>query len=221
MLDNNTISKLHEMRLSVMAQSFDEQIKNGCFAEMSFEERFGMIVDSEWSARKSNRLTRLIQKANYSIPDACIENIEYHPDRKLDKTQIARLSTCAYIEENHNLRILGATGSGKTYIACALGMAASRNFYSVRYVRLPELFAELAIARGDGTYRKVIKQYKCETRFFRATGSQYREPLARGDQSQRRGAESHRSKHKYKEPPELRRRRLFVFNQLNVWKYCL
>ena len=160
MLDNNTISKLHEMRLSVMAQSFDEQIKNGCFSEMSFEERFGMLVDSEWSARKSNRLIRLIQKANYSIPGACIENIEYHPDRKLDKTQIVRLSTCAYVEENHNLRILGATGSGKTYIACALGMAASRNFYSVRYVRLPELFAELAIARGDGTYRKVIKQYK-------------------------------------------------------------
>ncbi len=65
MLDNNTISKLHEMRLSVMAQSFDEQIKNGCFAGMSFEERFGLVVDSEWSARKSNRLTRLIQKANY------------------------------------------------------------------------------------------------------------------------------------------------------------
>ena len=62
---------------------------------------------------------------------------------------------------------------------------------------------------------------KCETRFFRATGSQYREPLAHGDQSRRRGAESHRSKHKYKEPPELRRRQLFVFNQLNVWKYCL
>jgi competence transcription factor ComK len=59
MLDNNTISKLYEMRLSVMAQSFDEQIKNGCFAEMSFEERFGMLVDSEWAARKSNRLTRL------------------------------------------------------------------------------------------------------------------------------------------------------------------
>ncbi|NLV82884.1 MAG: ATP-binding protein, partial [Synergistaceae bacterium] len=81
-------------------------------------------------------------------------------DRKLDKTQIARLSTCAYVEENHNLRILGATGSGKTFIACALGIAANRNFYSVRYIRLPELFTELAIARGDGTYRKVIKQYK-------------------------------------------------------------
>ena len=139
MLDNNTISKLHEMRLSVMAQSFDEQIKNGCFSEMSFEERFGMIVDSEWSARKSNRLTRLIQKANYSIPGACIENIEYHPDRKLDKTQIARLSTCAYIEENHNLRILGATGAGRLIlpvhwewrpaeISIPSGMCVCRNY---------------------------------------------------------------------------------------------
>ncbi len=91
---------------------------------------------------------------------ACIENIEYHPDRKLDKTQIARLATCTYIEENHNLRVLGATGSGKTFIGCALGMAANRNFYSSKYIRLPELFAELAIARGDGSYRKVIKQYK-------------------------------------------------------------
>ena len=160
MLDDNTISKLHEIRLPVMAQSFNEQIKNGCFAELSFEERFEMLVDAEWAVRKSNRLTRLIQKANYSISGACIENIEYHSDRKLDKTQIARLSTCAYVEENHNLRILGATGSGKTFIACAFGMAANRNFYTVRYIRLPELSAELAIARGDGTYRKVIKQYK-------------------------------------------------------------
>ena len=75
---------------------------------------------------------------------------------------------------------------------------------------------------GKPCHSQNIQSYIfCETRFFRATGSQYREPLARGDQSRRRGAESHRSKHKYKEPPELRRRRLFVFNQLNVWKYCL
>ena len=80
MLDDNTISKLHEMRLPVMAQSFNEQIKNGCFAELSFEERFGMLVDAVWAVRKSKRLTRLIQKANYSISGACIENIEYHSD---------------------------------------------------------------------------------------------------------------------------------------------
>jgi DNA replication protein DnaC len=108
--------------------------------------RIQLLVDAEWTARKNNRLHRLIRSADYAINDACIENIEYHPDRKLDRTQIARL--------------LGATGTGKTYLACAFGMTASRNFYTVRYVRLPDLLAELAISRGDGTYRKVIKQYK-------------------------------------------------------------
>ena len=88
------------------------------------------------------------------------EDIEYHTDRKLDAAQIARLATCEYINEHHNILLLGATGCGKTYIACALGMAAVRNFLSVRYVRLPELLTELAIARCNGTYRKVIQQYK-------------------------------------------------------------
>jgi DNA replication protein DnaC len=105
-------------------------------------------------------MTRLIRNAGYAISDACIEDIEYHPDRQLDKAQIARLATCHYIQEYHNVVILGATGSGKTYLACALGMAASRTFYPVSYIRLPDLLAELAIARGDGSYRKVMKQYK-------------------------------------------------------------
>jgi DNA replication protein DnaC len=126
---------------------------------MAFEERFGLLVDAEWSARKSNRLKRLIKNANYSISGACIENIAYHTDRKLDKAMIARLATCSYIHENHNVSIMGATGVGKTYLACALGIAANRNFFTSRYVRLPDLFSDLALARTDGTYRKVIKQY--------------------------------------------------------------
>lgn len=160
MLNDTTVSKLHDMRLSVMASAFKEQIRGSSFEAMSFEDRFGLLVDAEWVARKNNSLIKLIRKADYALNDACIENIEYHPDRRLDKAQIIRLSTCTYILEAHNILILGATGSGKTYMACALGMAASRNFYPVRYVRLPDLLAELAIARGDGTYRKVIKQYK-------------------------------------------------------------
>ena len=96
----------------------------------------------------------------FAEPGACIEDIEYHADRNLDQTQISRLATCNYITEKHNVILLGATGSGKTYLACALGMAAARNFLQVRYVRLPELLTELAIARGNGTYRKVIQQYK-------------------------------------------------------------
>lgn len=86
--------------------------------------------------------------------------MEYLPERKLDKTQILRLASCSYIQESHNVILLGATGAGKTYLACTLGMAASRNFYPVRYIRLPDLLVEIAIARGDGTYREYMKKLK-------------------------------------------------------------
>jgi len=160
MLQNNTISKLREMKLSIMAASFQKQVGDSAIAELSFEDRFSMLVDAEWTSRKNNRLKRLIRKADYTFPGACLEDIEYSEDRKLDKALISRLGTCNYVDEHHNIVILGATGSGKTYLANAFGITASRNFYTVRYIRLPELLAELAIARAEGTYRKVIKQYK-------------------------------------------------------------
>lgn len=160
MLTETTVNKLHEMKLSVMASAFKEQLEDNNFSAMSFEERLGLLVDMEWTARKNNRLQKLIRGATYAMPNACIENIEYHGDRNLDKAQIARLSSCQYIAECHNIIILGATGSGKTYLSNAFGMAASRNFYTVKYVRIPDLLGELAIARGEGTYRKVIAKYK-------------------------------------------------------------
>lgn len=160
MLHNSTISKLHEMKLGAMAASFQKQMEDPATAELSFEDRFGMLVDTEWTSRKNNRLKNLIRKADYTFPSACLEDIEYRADRKLDKALITRLGTCSYVDQCHNIIILGATGSGKTYLANAFGMTASRNFYSVRYVRLPELLAELAFARTEGTYRKVIRQYK-------------------------------------------------------------
>jgi DNA replication protein DnaC len=160
MLNENTVSKLYEMRLSFMAQAFRAQMTDNGFTGMSFEDRFGLLVDTEWAARKSKRLVRLIRNADYAISSACIEDIEYNPDRKLDKAQITRLATCQYIQECHNILILGATGAGKTYLGCAFGIAANRSFYTVKYIRLPELLTELAIARGDGSYRKVMKQYK-------------------------------------------------------------
>ena len=159
MLNENTLTKLHEIRLGVMANHFHQQTLDPAMNAMAFEERFGLLVDAEWSARKSNRLKRLIKNANYAISGACVEDIAYHPDRKLDKTLIARLAGCSYIHENHNVIIMGATGVGKTYLACALGIAANRNFFATRYVRLPDLFSDLAIARANGTYRKAIKQY--------------------------------------------------------------
>lgn len=160
MISPTTINKLHEMRLSAMAESFRAQLDDERYRELSFEERVGIMVDLEWSRRKSNKLLRLIKNAEFRYPQASIEDIEYHADRKLDKSQILRLSVCTYIQEKRNLIIMGASGNGKSYIACAFGIAACRNYYTVRYVRLPDLLDELAVARGEGIYKKVMKQYK-------------------------------------------------------------
>ena len=160
MLNNMTVSKLQDMKLGVMARSFEKQLSNTTVASLSFEERFGLLVDAEYTTRQNNRLKRLIRNADYSISGASLEDIEYHADRALDKALIARLGNCDYIHQKHNVVILGATGSGKTYLACAFGMTANRNFMAVKYVRLPELLGELAMARAEGYYRKLMKAYK-------------------------------------------------------------
>jgi len=161
MVNATTINKLNEMRLTALADAYRTQLQDAAsFAALSFEERFGLMIDIEWSRRKNNRLSRLIRKADLDQSSACIEDIEYHADRKLDAAHIARLANCNYIQEKHNIIIMGASGAGKTYMACAFGMAACRNFYSVKYIRLPELLNELAVARGEGIFKNVIKQYK-------------------------------------------------------------
>jgi len=160
MLEQTTIEKLNQMKLSAMAESFHKQLQDPSFTGLSFDDRFGLIIDNEWSKRKNNHLTRLIRNAAFSETSACIENIEYSADRKLDKTQITNLSTCNYIQEKHNIIILGAAGAGKSYLGCAFGIAACRNFFGVKYIRLPELLADLALARGEGTIKKIIKEYK-------------------------------------------------------------
>ena len=86
-----------------------------------------------------------------------MENIEYIAERHLDREQILRLASCSYIQEARNVIILGATGAGKTFLACSLGVAANRNFYAARYLRLPDLLVEIAVARRDGTYREYMK----------------------------------------------------------------
>jgi DNA replication protein DnaC len=160
MIDHTTVNKLHEMHLHSMAESYSVHLQDQSLAGLTFEERFGLLVDSEWSRRKNNRLARLIQNAGLSESNACTENIEYSDDRKLDKAQIARLATCNYIQEKHNIIILGAAGAGKSYLANAFGIAACRNFYSVKYIRLPELMEELSVARGEGNYKKALVAYK-------------------------------------------------------------
>ena len=160
MLANDTVSKLREMRLSVLAKTFQQQLEIEGRTDLSFEERFGLMVDAEWISRKNNSRKELIRKANYAIPHACLEDVEYRTDRQLNKALINRLETCDYIREYRNIIIMGATGSGKSYLANAFGMTASRNFITVRYIRLPDLLGELAIARAEGNYQKVIKTFK-------------------------------------------------------------
>lgn len=155
-----TLRKLHEMRLAAMADSYQNQLLDPNFQALSFEDRFGLLVDMEWSRRKNNRLSSLIRKADFQQSNACIEDVEYHADRKLDRTQILRLATGAYIQDKLNIIIMGASGAGKTYLACAFGIAACRNFYPVKYIRMPELLNELAVARGEGIYQRVMKSYK-------------------------------------------------------------
>jgi DNA replication protein DnaC len=160
MMNQVTVNKLHDMRLSAMAEAYREQMENSNMSALSFDERFGMIVDFEWSRRKSNHLNRLIRQAGLHFPNAAIEDIEYHADRKLDKSVILQLASCNYIAEKHNIILLGASGAGKSWIACAFGMAACRSYYSAKYIRLPDLLNELAVARGEGSFIKTMKFYK-------------------------------------------------------------
>lgn len=160
MLTETTITKLREMHLSVMATALKDQTSDSQYGNMAFEDRLGLLVDAEWTARKNNRLQKLIRQATFSDPGACLENVEYLPDRNLKREELLRFGTCSYIHEHHNILLLGATGSGKTYLACALGMAAARQFLTVKYIRLPDLLVDFNIARGNGTIRKLLTQYK-------------------------------------------------------------
>jgi DNA replication protein DnaC len=155
-----TLDKLHDMRLSAMADAFEAQCNDQSYDSFGFEDRLGMLVDKEWDKRKNSKLQKLIRTADFRYPNACMEDIEYHVDRKLDKAQMLEFSTCRYISENHHIILKGASGNGKTYIACALGIAACRNFVKVRYIRLPDLLNELAVALGEGTFEKVIKAFQ-------------------------------------------------------------
>jgi DNA replication protein DnaC len=142
-----------------MAQAFRQQMNDPDMENVSFSDRFGMLVDIEYTARKNNRLHKLIKNARFGQPTASVADINYRAGRKINKDLIDRLSSCEYIRESHNVVTLGATGVGKSYMACALGMEACKRFYTVRYVRLPELLTELSIAKASGMFTKSIKAY--------------------------------------------------------------
>lgn len=161
MINVSTLDNLKAMKCSAMAAELERQMADpDTYRSLGFEERLGLLVDAEWNRRQSNKLSRYIRNAGFSDPGASMEGIEYIPDRKLDKTEMTRFSTCRYIDEGHHIILSSAAGGGKTFLACALGNAACRKFKKVRYVRLPELLDELNVAKGTGCFRKTIDSYR-------------------------------------------------------------
>ena len=158
---NETIRKLTELKLNAAAEAYEHQINNIYdYTNMSFDERMMLIVDAEYDAKANNRIERLIKNAHFSDASAYLENIAYLPDRHLNKELINTLSDNKYIDNGQNIILMGATGSGKSYIANAFGINACLDGYKVLYVRTPELFADLETARIQGTYKRTMKKYQ-------------------------------------------------------------
>lgn len=158
---SSTIERLRAMKMNALASELERQIEDTeSYKQLGFEDRLTLLVDAEWNRRQNNKLARYIRNAHFSDASATIEGIEYIEDRHLDKGRMLRLSTCNYVDEGRHIILKGASGNGKTYIACALGNAACRKFKAVRYIRLPDLLDELTIARTNNEFRKVIKAYK-------------------------------------------------------------
>ena len=157
MLDKATLNKLREMKLGAMADQFARQQEQADIHNLSFEERFGMLVDAEWIAKHNRRIARYIKQAQFRFP-AVIEDIDYHEKRGITKPDILRLSNCLYIQKKQNLIISGPTGVGKTYLACALGRCACELGISVMYVRMSDLFLSIAEAHATNSYASFRKK---------------------------------------------------------------
>jgi DNA replication protein DnaC len=156
MFNQMTIDKLNMMKLHGMAVAFSEQIQTSRYNELTFEERFGMIIDKEMNCRENRKLKNLLRKAKLRYQSACIEDIDFRADRGLSREQIMALSRNDWIKQSQNVIITGATGVGKTYLACALGNSACRGGLSTTYFRLSKLLEELSVAQADGSYGKML-----------------------------------------------------------------
>jgi DNA replication protein DnaC len=149
-----TLQTLRGLKLTGMANAYEQQLSLPGTNDLSFEERFELLVGSESTAREDRRLTRHLRLAKFRL-QACLEDLDYRSHRGLQKSQVASLASCEWIHKHQNLCITGPTGTGKTYLACALGMQACRSGLSVRYHRLPRLLDALRVARGDGSYPRL------------------------------------------------------------------
>jgi DNA replication protein DnaC len=156
MLRGPTIDKLQALRLTAMAAAWEEQGKTAEYTAMSFDERFALLVEAEWTARENKRLARALREAKLKLSQACIEDLEYHARRELDRSVVRQLATCGWVQEHQCILITGATGTGKTYLACALAQQACRKGHRAMYRRAPRFFDELRLARADGSYARLL-----------------------------------------------------------------
>ncbi len=157
MLIQQTMDKLYDMKLTAMAEAFNQQLAQPDLGELSFEDRFAMLVDRQWTFKEDRRMTRLLRAAKLR-DGACIENIDFKTPRALDKSLVIRLTGSDWIKKAQNVIILGPTGVGKTYLACAIANSACRGSYPAMYKRVPRLYQEIAIARADGSYPKLMNK---------------------------------------------------------------
>ena len=159
MNEQQTLEKLNWMKVCTMAQEYNRQLKNPEIQSLPFDDRFSLLVDSEWISRQNKRLANLVKKAGMKY-NCAIEEFAFTPERFVNKQTIMQLSSCTWISDNLNVLITGATGSGKTFLGCALGNAACRNGLKVLFKRVPRLLTDIAIAKGDGSYNRLMRELK-------------------------------------------------------------
>lgn len=157
MLNQQTMDKMNAMKLSAMAEALQQQLGSGIgeYVKLSFEERVGLLVDCEWTAREQRKLTRRLRSAKLRY-SASLENVNFKHPRGLNRQQVLSLGSCSWIQERHHLVITGPTGIGKSFLACAFAERACRLGFTARYVRMPRLLHELAVGRGDGSYIRLL-----------------------------------------------------------------
>ena len=157
MLNHPTLDQLKTMKLTGMAQAFEEQLQHTDHDALSFEERLAFLVEREHTLRTNRQLTNRLRRAQLKLA-ATLEDLDHRARRGLDKSLVNELARSRFIKDALNVLITGPTGVGKTYLACAIAHSACRNGCSARYFRVPRLLTDITIARGDGTYPKVLAQ---------------------------------------------------------------
>lgn len=155
MLSHPLVEQLKTLRCYGMIEALEEQQRQDNIGHLSFDERLALMVERECIERENRRLATRLRQAKLKEP-ACIENLDYGASRNVSKTVIQQLAECLWISRKQNLLITGPTGTGKTYLSCALANQACRRGFSARYIRLPRLFQTLTIAKGDGSYVKLL-----------------------------------------------------------------